>query len=137
MVISRRRCTVRRTDGQPCRTAPQLGSDYCWMHDPANAEAVAEARKLGGHRRKREIAVRGAYDMENVNSVEGAQRVIEIALLDLLSLDPSLSRCRSLLYAAMIIFKGLEVSDFAERLKALEAAKHQHDDRSPNASWSS
>ena len=36
----------------------------------------------------------------------------------------------SLLYGAMIIFNGLEVSDFAERLKALEAAKHHHDDRS-------
>ena len=100
------------------------------MHDPENVEAVAEARKLGGHRRKREIAVRGAYEVEQVNTVEGAQRMIEIALLDLLSLDPSLARCRGLLYGAMIIFKGLEVADFAERLKALEAAKHQHAERS-------
>jgi hypothetical protein len=100
------------------------------MHDPANTEAVTEARRLGGMRRKREIAVRGAYDVEQVNSVEGAQRMIEIALLDLLSLDPSLARCRGLLYGAMIVFKGLEVADFAQRLAALEAAKHQHDERS-------
>jgi hypothetical protein len=102
------------------------------MHDPANAEAVAEARQIGGRRRRREIAVRGAYEVEQVNSVEGAQRMIEIALLDLLALDPSLARCRTFLYGAMVIFKGLEVSDFAERLTALEAATHQHHEPHPS-----
>jgi hypothetical protein len=63
-MVIRRRCSATRTDGQPCRAAPQLDSAYCWMHDPANVEAVGETRRIGGLRRKREIAVRGAYEVE-------------------------------------------------------------------------
>jgi len=36
-------------------------SEFCWAHEPANAEAAAEARRLGGMRHKRESTVATAY----------------------------------------------------------------------------
>jgi hypothetical protein len=92
------------------------------MHDPAHAEAVTEARRLGGNRRKREVTVRGAFEVEDLRGVEGAQRVLEIALLDLLALDNSVPRDRSLIAGALAVLKANEVGDLVERIKALEAA---------------
>jgi hypothetical protein len=128
----KRTCRARRTDGQPCRAAPLVGSDYCSVHDPANAEAMAEARRLGGLRSKRETTVRGAYEVEDLGSVGGVQRVVEIALVDALSLDSTPTRCCILLYGATVALKVIEVGQHEERLQALEAAMLAHKERHPS-----
>jgi len=61
-LVSRRLCTATRADGQPCGMAPMVDSAFCWAHDPANADAATEARRVGGLRRKREGTVAGAYN---------------------------------------------------------------------------
>lgn len=95
------------------------------MHDPANAEAVAEARRFGGQRRKREATLHGAYDFEGLTSVGEIRRVLEIATLDTLGLDSSVGRSRTLIAAALAAVKLLEAGEFEERLKTLEAAVRQ------------
>ena len=69
-MVLQRRCKVVKENGEPCRSAPLKDSDYCWMHDPEHAEEVAEARRLGGLRRRREATVSGAYELEGLGSVE-------------------------------------------------------------------
>jgi hypothetical protein len=92
------------------------------MHDPEHTEAVAEARKLGGLRKRREVAVIGAYGLDGLDTLEFLQRVLAIALLDTLGMDNSLNRSRTLGYLVGIGTKLRQEGETEERLRALEAA---------------
>ena len=113
-------CQARTESGEPCRQAPLRDSDFCFWHSPDHAEEVAEARRLGGLRRRREKAVSGAYDFDGLTDVGQVRRLLEIAALDTLSLENSVARSRTLAYLAQIGLKALEVGELAERIDALE-----------------
>ncbi len=117
-----RACSRRKDDGEPCRAAPVHGNEFCFWHSPDHAEEAAEARRLGGLRRRKEHAVSGAYDFNGLDSVSEVRRLLEIAALDTLSLENSVARSRTLAYLSQVALKVLEVGDFQERLQALEAA---------------
>ena len=117
-----RTCEGRKPDGRACRATPMLDVAYCFWHNPATEEEVTEARRLGGLRRRREKAVASAYDLGSLDSVPALRRVLEIAVLDALSLDASVARVRLLLSAVLAGAKLLEVGDFEARLAELEAA---------------
>jgi hypothetical protein len=97
------------------------------MHDPAHAAEVADGRRLGGSRRKREATLQAMYDLDGIESVAGIRRLVYIVITDALSPDGSIPRGRLILQAAQVSAKLLETGEFEERLAALEAAKHQHD----------
>jgi hypothetical protein len=86
------------------------------MHSPEYAAEVAEARRLGGMRRKREATVSGAYDIESLDSVAEIRRLIEIAVYDTLGMENSISRSRTLAYLAQMTLKALEVGEQENRL---------------------
>jgi hypothetical protein len=90
------------------------------MHSPDHAEEMAEARRLGGLRRRREKTVSGVYDFDGLTDVAQVQRLLEIACLDTLSLENSVARSRTLAYLAQVALKALEVGELAERIEALE-----------------
>jgi len=94
------------------------------MHSPEHAADVAEARRLGGLHRRREVTVAGAYDFEGIDTVFGIRRLLEIAIVDALGLENSISRARSLAYLAMTAIKLMEVGELEIRLEALETAVH-------------
>jgi hypothetical protein len=71
------------------------------MHSPEHAEEVAESRRLGGLRRRREVAVSGAYEFEGLESVADIRRILEVAVFDTLGLENSIARSRTLAYLAM------------------------------------
>ncbi len=53
------------------------------MHSPQYGEEIAEARRLGGlRRRRREVALAGAYEFNGLVSVADLRRLLEIAALD-------------------------------------------------------
>jgi uncharacterized small protein (DUF1192 family) len=89
-------------------------------HDPAHADEVLEARKLGGQRRRRERVVSGAYDFEGLGTVASIRRLVEVAVLDTLGLENSVARARTLAYLAQTAAKLLEVGELEDRLAALE-----------------
>ena len=95
------------------------------MHSPEHATEAAEARRLGGLRRRREVAVVGAYDLGGLETVADLRRILEIALLDTLSLENSIARSRTLGYLVGVAGKLLETAELEERLAALEAAHSQ------------
>ena len=115
-----RTCKAPKDDGSRCQAAPLLDGDFCLWHSPEHAEEVAEARRLGGLRRRREKAVSGAYDFDGLTDVGQVRRLLEIAVLDTLSLENSVARSRTLAYLAQIALKALEVGELAERIEALE-----------------
>lgn len=82
-----RRCQALKGDGQPCRARPLRDAQFCIMHSPEHAEEMKEARRLGGLRRRREVTVQGAYNINGLETVADIQRLVEIAALDILSSD--------------------------------------------------
>jgi len=115
-----RACKAIKEDGSRCRAAPLQGSDFCLFHSPDHAKEAAEARRLGGLRRKRESTLSSAYDFEGLADVVQVRRLLEIAVLDTLSLENSVARSRTLAYLAQVALKALEVGELAERIEALE-----------------
>ena len=118
--MASRACKGSKEDGTACGSPPLQDGDYCLMHDPAHAEEMAEARRLGGLRRRKEKAVEGAYDIEGLENVAQVRRLLEIAVMDTLSLENSIARSRTLAYLAGVALKALEAGDTEERLRALE-----------------
>ena len=119
----RRTCTVVRADGRPFGATPQRDRPICFVHDPERAADAADARRLGGLRRRRERTVADAYELVGLDSVDGIRRIIEIGVFDALGLESSIPRTRVLISAAGAAARLLETADFDERLRFLEAAQ--------------
>jgi len=117
----RRPCTHTKDDGGSCQAAPLRDGEYCFWHDPEHATEVAEARRLGGLRRRREKTVQGAYEFEGLNSIDDVRRLLEIAVMDTLGLENSVARSRATAYLSQTALKVFEFRDFDERLKSLES----------------
>ena len=120
--MSGRACASRNEQGDPCGQTPLRDGEYCFWHSPEHAEEAAEARRLGGLRRRKEKVVSGSYDIEGLENVGQIRRLVEIAVLDTLALENSIARSRALIAAAGAAAKLLEVGELEERLLALEAA---------------
>jgi len=81
-MVARRHCAFVMPDGRSCRAGPQRERPYCFAHDPERAEGAAEARRLGGLRRRKEGTLAIAYDLPGLDSVEGIRRLLEIVVTD-------------------------------------------------------
>ena len=114
-------CNAHAAGGAPCQATPIHESDFCFWHDPEHAEAAAEARRLGGLRRRKEGTIAGAYDFEGLGSVPEIRRLVEIVVTDALSMENSIARGRLLIAGAQVAAKLLEVGELETRVEALEA----------------
>ena len=119
--MSGRRCQAIRPNGDPCRATPLGDRERCVFHDPAHAEEVPEARRLGGLRRRRERTLAGEYTLFGLGDVESIRRLLEIAAFDSLGLEASVPRVRAIVAVAAAAAKLLEVGDLERRIGALEA----------------
>ena len=120
-MLARRTCSFTMPDGRLCRAGPQIDRLYCFAHDPERAADAAEARRLGGLRRRKEGTLAVAYDLPSLDTVEGIRRIFEIVRADLLGLDNSIGRARALIAAGSAATKLLMVGDYEERIRTLEA----------------
>jgi hypothetical protein len=118
--LNRRTCAFIKQGGERCRQSPLQDEDFCFWHSPEHEKEAAEARRLGGMRRRREKTVEGAYDLEGLETVAGIRRVLDIAVSDALGLENSLNRSRVLISAAAAAARLLEVGELEERLASLE-----------------
>ena len=121
-MTTKRVCAAATADGKRCPVAPLRDGEYCFMHSPDHSAEAAEARRLGGLRRRRETTLAVAYDFAGLGSTESIGRIIEIATLDALGLENSIARCRVLIAAATAASRLLEVGELEARLAVLEAA---------------
>ena len=120
MVVSRT-CKTVRDNGEPCRAAPLCAGDFCRMHSPDHTVDVQEGRRIGGLRRRKEVTLQAAYDFDGLGTVADIRRVVEIAVLEALSLENSIARGRLLISAAQVAGKLLETGELEERVEHLEA----------------
>ena len=115
-------CAFLMGDGRRCGAARQREGTYCFMHDPDRAEDAAEARRLGGLRRRRESTLEAAYDLGDLASVDGIRRLLDIVVSDALAADGGVNRQRVLIAVSHAATRLLEVGDFEARIRALEEA---------------
>ena len=120
-MLIRRRCAEAKADGQPCAMAPLHERPYCFSHDPERAAEAAEARRLGGLRRRKEGTIAVAYDLPGLDSVAGIRRLLDIVVTDGVGLENGIPRLRALISTAVAATNLLKVGDLEERLAALEA----------------
>jgi hypothetical protein len=120
-------CAYAKADGQPCRMAPLHDRPYCFSHDPERAAEAAEARRLGGLRRRKESTVAVAYDLPGLDTVAGIRRVLDIVVADTVGQEHGIARQRVLIAAATAATNLLKVGELEERLAHLEAAMARHD----------
>lgn len=116
-----RSCKGVKENGQACRQAPLSDHDYCFWHSPDHKVEAAEARRLGGLRRRREKTLQGAYAFEGLNSLDDIKRLLEIAIMDSLGLENSVARSRTLAYLAQVGIRALEAGEYEQRIQALES----------------
>ncbi|MGE0227608.1 MAG: hypothetical protein AB7I38_02635 [Dehalococcoidia bacterium] len=120
--MAARECQGLTQGQQPCRQAPLRDALYCFWHDPGHATEAAEARRLGGLRRRRESTLAGAFDFDGLGSTQELRRLLEVAAYDLLGLENSIARARALTSIVQVGARLLETGELEERLAALEAA---------------
>ena len=116
-----RGCTQRMPEGRLCEAPAIKGVHFCWVHEPGKQEEMAEARRLGGMRRRRERTVAVAHNLSGVRTVD-LFRLVEIAMLDALGMENTIARGRLLLAGATTGAKLLETGELSERIAALESA---------------
>jgi hypothetical protein len=121
-MLIRKGCAYAKADGQPCRMAPLHERPYCFSHDPERAAEAAEARRLGGLRRKKEGTIAIAFDLPGLDTVGGIRRLLEIAATDAVGLDSGVPRLRVLISAATAATNLLKVGELEDRLAHVEAA---------------
>jgi hypothetical protein len=119
-MVIRRQCAFRSETGKSCLMHPLKDGQFCWVHSPERIKEVQEARRLGGLRLKRESTISSAYQFESLTSVDGIRRIVEIALLDTLAMENSVSRNRTLAYLVQVALHTLELGNLEERIAALE-----------------
>jgi hypothetical protein len=125
-MLMRRRCGFPRSDGQPCQMAPLHERPYCFAHDPERAADAAEARRMGGLRRRKEGTIAVAYDLPGLDTVVGIRRLLDIVVTDGVGLDNGIPRLRVLISTAVAAMNLLKVGELEERLAALEAVVGHH-----------
>jgi hypothetical protein len=119
-MVARRSCAFVMPDGQACRAGPQRDRPYCFAHDPERAADAADARRLGGLRRRKEGTIAVAYDLPGLDTVVGIRRLLDIVVTDGVGLDNGIPRLRVLISTAVAAMNLLKVGDLEERLEALE-----------------
>jgi hypothetical protein len=131
-MLIRRRCAYAKADGQPCQMAPLRDRPYCFAHDPERAADAADARRLGGLRRRKEGTIAVAYDLPGLDTVVGIRRLLDIVVTDGVGLDNGIPRLRVLISTAVAAMNLLKVGDLEERLGALEGVVlHRSSDDHP------
>ena len=91
------RCKAVKTNGEPCGSYAQIGSDYCYMHDP-NRKTTTQT---GSDRSLDRLP-------EHVRSLDDILFVLDRALRDALMLENSVSRGQLLVSLASEYARILE-----------------------------
>ena len=121
-------CKATNRRGEPCGGYAMHGSEFCYAHDPARAKERARARAKGGRARHgRTIGAVGDADPVTVQTMGDVVSLLEQAVNDVLSLENSLQRGRTIATLANVIIKALEFATLEERVEALEQALKARD----------
>jgi hypothetical protein len=119
--LMQKRCKATKRDGSPCNGAPFKGGDYCWFHDPAEAEKRADGRRLGGSAKSNRARARKQLASAAMTPAE-LEGVIGLTITQVLAgtKAPGIGQAVAALARAAITIR--ETTEIEQRLEALESA---------------
>ena len=112
---------TNKTTGKRCQAKPKAGESYCFIHDPKQAAARAQARRKGGQVHKTPHGADASIIPNEINNLDQAKQILVYALAELAPMANSLQRVRAYLALFDSFVKALEIGSIEERLAALEA----------------
>ena len=116
-----KRCKATTKTGQPCQVYACTGSDFCFWHDPGQAAARQAGRRRGGLARQgRKVHPSGGDDPVRIEKVGDVLPLLERVINDVLAMESSIARARTVGYLAGVAVKTLELTELADRLARLE-----------------
>jgi hypothetical protein len=117
-----RGCTAMTADGRRCGSPALRSESFCFLHHPDHASEAADARRLGGLRRRKEATIAFAYDLGDPGTLDYPRRLLEITATDSLALDNSVGRNHTLVMVAKAYARVTEIGWLETRIAALEDA---------------
>ncbi len=115
------KCAATKDDGSPCQAQALKQGAYCFTHAPESGAARAQARKLGGQRRRVGHAGDVSRIPPEVRSVVDVMRVLDYDLAETLILENSEKRGRLLVTLCAAYIDAMRVGEWEGRVAALEA----------------
>jgi hypothetical protein len=110
-------CKATRSDGEPCRAPAQEGKNWCFFHDPNQAEARITASRSGGKARKRRpAAIPRAEKLEPEEAREILAGAIEAAINGALDV----ATARTVGYLLQVEAKIRDGGEMEKRVRLLE-----------------
>ncbi len=101
-------CSAKNRSGHKCRSFALAGSSFCFWHDPQRANALADARRLGGYHRR----VRRTPSLQidaDLKSIDGLLVFVESLIGETLKLHNSTHRSHALAALALAQKRILEL----------------------------
>jgi hypothetical protein len=119
--MSKAHCHGQTAGGKPCGMRPIKGGRYCFNHDPARAKDRAAARRAGGLSRHTPHAGDSDNIGKEIRTIGDAAKIIRYVLDELLVMDNTIPRARTLLACFDSFVKAFEIGELERRISALEA----------------
>ena len=115
------KCQATNKDGAPCNAYAGATSPYCYHHDPARADERRLARRKGGFARHgRRIGTVGQSPPATLDTMHDVATLLQGTINDVLQLENSLQRARTIGYLSALLVKALDSAVFEERVAQLE-----------------
>ena len=116
------RCEATKANGEPCGAFAVRGSRFCFAHCPERAQERRAAQSRGGRARHRRVLQDGDQaDPVHLETVADVVAVLESALGELVSLEPSVAKARAVGYLCGQALAAFQVGEIENRLAELEA----------------
>jgi hypothetical protein len=112
-------CQAMTADGSSCRAAALAGSDFCYFHDPSNAEERREAQAQGGRQNRMKTLAPDTPDVK-LEDTGATVRLLSDTINQVRKgqIDPRVANAVG--YLANILVKALEQGDMEKRIEGLE-----------------
>ena len=113
------KCSAIARSGRPCGSAPLAGSSWCYLHDPAAAEARRESSRKGGFSRSNRARAKKAMPAAALTPRE-IEGYISMALRAVLAgkIEPGVGNAVANLARAAVAVR--EATELEARLAELE-----------------
>jgi hypothetical protein len=121
--MAQKYCSATKKDGGPCRSWACSGSDYCFVHDPAQAKERNIARRKGGKARHGRVLGEIAEPPEPVRlqTIADVLDLLERTANDVLRLENSLSRARTITALCGVVIKAIQDGELEDRVNEILA----------------